>query len=186
MAAFRDPPRRRPLAAGRSAATSLGFLTALASLLVAGCDRKGGAEEIRALVEKEVKAINAEDLKALSEIWAQDETILLFDVPPPGRFQGWDKIGRLWKEFFDKFSEVHLTIDGLQVQVEGSLGYATYDWTLTGRMGEYAVDDRGRATAIYRRQNAAWKLVHAHYSPVFPALAEPTPAPAAVGEDASR
>ena len=135
---------------------------------------------IRALLDGEVAAINARDLKALGEIWAQDESILMFTVDPPGRFQGWEGIGRQWRDFFDKVSELSLKVDGVRVTVQGDAGYATYDWTMTGRMGEYALDDRGQATAIYRRGDQGWRLVHAHYSSMPPAPAEaPAEAPAA-------
>jgi len=128
-------------------------------------------DAIRSLVDKEVAAINARDVTALSEIWSKDKDALLFDVPPPGRFQGWDEIGPLWKGFFDKVSDVHLTVEAVRTTSDGTLGYATYDWVMTGRLGSYALDDRGEATAIYRKEGGQWRLVHAHFSPVPPALA---------------
>jgi len=152
----------------------------LSGLLAAcGTSARQDAEAVRALVAREASATNAKDLKALGEIWSQDRGILLFDVPPPGRFQGWDTIGRLFKDFFDRFSEIHLAFDNVQVVVDGTLAYATYDWTMTGRMGEYAVNDRGEATSIYRKEPGGWRLVHLHYSSVPPALADQPAAPPA-------
>jgi len=136
------------------------------------CQRASAdGDAIRLLVDREVAAINARDLPALSEIWSKEKDILLFDVPPPGRFQGWNEIGPLWKGFFDKVSDVHLTVDAVRATSDGTLGYATYDWVMTGRLGSYALDDRGEATAIYRKEGGQWRLVHAHFSPVPPALA---------------
>src|SRR5688572_11761725 len=117
--------------------------TAMAAALLlqsaAGCDRpRADADAIRALVAREVTAINGRDMKALSDIWSRDGQALLFDVSPPGRFQGWDQIQRQWSAFFDRASEIHLTVEALHTVAEGSLGYATYDWTMTGRMGSYA------------------------------------------------
>lgn len=162
---------------------------ALALLLpsVTGCDRsRSDADAIRALVAREVTAINARDMRALSEIWTRDGQALLFDVTPPGRFQGWEQIQRQWSGFFERASEIHLTVEALNTVAEGPLGYATYDWTMTGRIGSYAIDDRGQATAIYRREKEGWKLVHAHFSPSPPTPADqataggpaPTAAPA--------
>jgi len=165
------PVENRP-AAGLLLIGSLG-------IVLAACGSPASADaEVRDLVGAEVRAINAKDLKALSEIWAQNDGILMFDVAPPGRFQGWDRIGRQWKDFFERFSDLRLTIDGLQVGVEGNLAYATYDWTLAGAMGQYTLQDRGQATAIYRRLDGRWRLVHAHYSPAPPSEAAPA-APAA-------
>jgi len=160
----------------------LGAVALPGALLGCGAGR-ADADAIRSLVNREVAAINGKDLRALSEIWSKDKDILMFDVPPPGRFQGWDQIGRLWKDFFDKVTEIHLTVDAVRAEAQGSLGYATYDWSMTGRLGSYALEDRGQATAIYRKEGGQWRLIHAHYSPVPPALAgQEKPGPAAGSE----
>ncbi len=147
--------------------------------LLGACGPKGmsDADAIQALVAKEVVAMNKKDYKALSEVWAHDQGVLLFDVQPPGRFQGWDEVGRTFRDFLDRFAEIHLSVSALKVEAQGAVGYATYDWILTGRMGDYAVDDRGQATAIYRKAGDGWRLVHAHYSSTPPAPPSSTPAP---------
>ncbi len=145
-------------------------------LFVAACPKAAGdGDAVRALVGREVEAFNQEDLKALSGIWSQDKDIVLFDVEPPGRFQGWDAIGRLYKNFFERVTEIHLTAGELRVTVDGSMAWASYDWAMTGRMGDYALDDRGQTTSIYRNGKEGWRLVHEHASSL-PAM---TPAPAA-------
>jgi len=167
--------------------SALAALLALAAALLACGDAKADADALRSLVNKEVAAINGKDLKALHEVWSQDNTILLFDVPPPGRFKGWDQIGRLWKDFFDKVSEIHMTVDAVQAEAQGPLGYATYDWSMTGRLGTYPLEDRGQATAIYRKEGGQWRMIHEHYSPVPPALAgqEKPASPAAAANPAA-
>ncbi len=149
-------------------------LVLLAAAAVLRCDdARADTEAIRALVDRETAAINRKDLQGLSEIWSQDKGILLFDVPPPGRFQGWDQIGRLWKDFFERVSDLHIAVDAVQVQARGTLGFATYDWSMSGRLGGYDLKDRGQATAIYRKEDGKWRLVHAHYSPAPPGVSEP-------------
>src|SRR5438034_422293 len=176
------PPKARhvPVAATIAVCAALGGLLSV----LEGCHPgNADSEAIRGLVAKEVAAINAKDLPALSEIWSKDKDILMFDVPPPGRFQGWDQIGRLWKDFFDKVTEIRLTVDAVRAEAQGSLGYATYDWSMTGRLGSYALEDRGQATAIYRKEGGQWRLIHVHYSPVPPALAgQEKPGPPAASE----
>jgi ketosteroid isomerase-like protein len=147
------------------------FLLAVAVALLACGDSTADTDAIRSLVSREVAAINGRDLRVLSEIWSKDKNALLFDVPPPGRFEGWDQIGRLWRDFFDRVTDIQLTVEAVRVEAHGSLGYATYDWAMTGRLGSYPLVDRGQATAIYHKEGGSWKLVHAHYSPVPPALA---------------
>ena len=193
MAVASRPPQSGPAAASRPAARRrlgaptlpgkaiVALLIAPAIALQASCrrDTREDVDAIRGLVAREADANNAKDLKALTEVWSQDKGILLFDVPPPGRFEGWEQIGRLFKDFFERFSEVRLTFDNVRVEVEGGIGYATYDWVMTGRMGEYALDDRGQATAIYRKEKGGWRLIHAHYSSLPPASTDQTAAAAA-------
>src|SRR5262249_39802731 len=154
---------------------------------VSGCgDAKADGEAIRVLVDREAAAINRKDLQGLSEIWSQDKGISLFDVQPPGRFQGWDQIGRLSKDFFERRSDLHLALEAVQVETGGPLGFATYDWSMTGRLGSYDLKDRGQATAIYRKEDGKWRLVHAHFSPGPPAAADQQEAPASKGGPAPK
>jgi ketosteroid isomerase-like protein len=172
-------PRRPPLSA--TAARPALRLTALVALFccagLAACrGRSDATEPVRALVAREVAAINAGDLKGLSQVWAKDDEALLFDVPDPGRFRGWKTIEPVWKSFFEQFSDIHMGVGNLDVRVSGDLAYATYDWNLSGRVGDYALDDRGAATEVFRRGADGWKVVHLHYSARAPKGAEPAPA----------
>ena len=163
----------RALVPGRVRPVLCLLLPALIITLTAACrsDPSADIEAIRSLIERETAAINSKNLPELAKIWSQNPEILLFDVPPPGRFQGWEPIARTFQDFFDRFEELQMTIDSVQVDVRGTFGFATYDWALSGRMEGQTVMDRGQATVIYRREKDGWRLVHAHYSPVPPAVA---------------
>lgn len=163
---------------------------AVSLALLAGC-RGGGADAgaIKDLVQREAAAVSARDMQALSQIWSQSDDILLFDVAPPGRFQGWPAIARSFNDFFLRLSDVSMGIDNLQVTVDGALAAATYDWTLAGSLDGRKLSDHGQATAVYRREKDGWRLVHAHYSPaprgaVAPAAAGTNPAAAPGAADA--
>ncbi|HEU4403240.1 MAG TPA: nuclear transport factor 2 family protein [Candidatus Polarisedimenticolia bacterium] len=175
MAALTRSSQPRPAAARRFVALALIIVPALVSIPACRSGGEADADAIRALVAREIEATNHKDLKALAQIWSQEKGILLFDVSPPGRFEGWESIGHLFKSFFDSFSEIHLTCEGVKVQVQGGIGFATYEWAMTGRMGDYDVNDRGQATAVYKKEKDGWRLVHAHYSSVPPAQAGAEP-----------
>src|SRR5882672_8913344 len=132
MAARLDPPAppcARHLVPRTIAVCAL--VLALAAALPACGDSTADTDAIRFLVNREVQAINGRDLRVLSEIWSKDKNVLLFDVPPPGRFEGWDQIGHLWRDLFDRVTDIQLTVDAVRVEAQGSLGYATYDWAMT-------------------------------------------------------
>src|SRR5262245_59889986 len=169
--------RTGPAASARRAAAAL---LAAAMAASAGCGGRaaGGADEVKTLIARQVEAINGRDMQALSRIWSQQDDILLFDVAPPGRFHGWPEIARSFNMLFEKASDLHMTVENVQVQDSGTLATATYDWAMTGKVGETALEDRGQATEIYRREKEGWKLMHAHYSAV------PVPAETAAGPSA--
>jgi ketosteroid isomerase-like protein len=170
----RSPRARRPSARVSVRSRAVCVLGLLGALAPACASRERAEAAVRALVDREVAAINARDLKALGDIWAQDDAILMFEVVSPGRFEGWERIGRQWRDFFGKVTDLSLKVEAVRVEAGGSLAYATYDWSLEGRMGDYALQDRGQATAVYRKGKDGWRLVHAHYSAV-PAGAESGP-----------
>jgi ketosteroid isomerase-like protein len=145
----------------------IALATSLALTLALACGHNTDADrdEVKGLVAREVAAVNSRDMQALAQIWAQDDDILLFDVAPPGRFQGWPAIARSFNDFFQRLSDVTMGVENLSVSVDGSLAAATYDWTLAGKLDGRALADRGEATALYRRGKDGWRLVHEHFSP---------------------
>jgi uncharacterized protein (TIGR02246 family) len=160
--------------APRAAVTLLAAAMLVATAACRG-GSSGGSDEVKALVGKQVEAINGRDMQALARIWSQQDDILLFDVAPPGRFQGWPEIARSFNNLFEKASDLKMTVENVQVQDGGTLATATYDWVLTGKMGESALQDRGQATEIYRHEKDGWRLMHAHYSAVPPGPETVTP-----------
>jgi ketosteroid isomerase-like protein len=158
---------------------------ALATLLLGCGGGKPADADIRTLVQREADALQAHDLKGLERVWSERSDITLIDVTPPGRFEGWTAIARALGDFMSRTSDVHMSVDRLHVESHGDLAVATYDWTMTGKVGEQTLEDHGAATSIYRKEAAGWRLVHAHYSApegAGPAAASNArPAPAATG-----
>ncbi len=150
-------------------------------VLLFGCGGGKPADaDIRTLVQREAEALQAHDLKGLERVWSERPDITLIDVTPPGRFEGWPAIAHALGDFMSRTSDVHMSVDRLHVDTHGDLAVATYDWTMTGKVGEQTLEDHGAATSIYRKEPAGWRLVHAHYS-----AAPRGAAPAAAGTAAS-
>ena len=153
-------------------------------LLVLGCggSSSADADAVRTLVAREAEAMQGHDLKTLEGLWSESPDILLYDVAPPGRFQGWPAIARTYNDFLSHISDLKIGVDHLRVEVDGALAVATYDWTLSGTLDEAKLQDRGATTAVYRKEKTGWKLVHAHVSAAprgEPAHAESGPAASA-------
>jgi uncharacterized protein (TIGR02246 family) len=162
-------------------------LAALSSLvLVLGCGGGSSADSdaVRKLVTREAEAMQAHDLKALEGLWSDGPDVLLYDVAPPGRFQGKPAIARTYNDFLSRTSELKIGVDHLRVDVDGSLAVATYDWTLSGKLDEATLQDHGATTAVYRKEKEGWKLVHAHVSAA--PRGEPAKAPESGPADAAK
>src|SRR5262249_23109108 len=107
------------------------------TVLLAGCGVGApAADDVRKLVEPEAELLQAHDLKGLERVWSERPDITLIDVTPPGRFEGWTAIAHALGDFMSRTSDVHMTIDHLHVEARGDLAVATYDWTMTGKVGE--------------------------------------------------
>jgi uncharacterized protein (TIGR02246 family) len=176
--------RPGPAASARRVAALLAAAMLLATAACRG--GTGGADEVKALVARQVEAINGRDMQALARIWSQQDDILLFDVAPPGRFKGWTEIARSFNNLFEKAGELHMTVENVQVQDGGTIATATYDWVLSGKVGETPLEDRGEATEIYRHEKDGWKLMHAHYSAVPPGAGAAAPAASPAGAAAEK
>jgi ketosteroid isomerase-like protein len=159
-------------------------------VLVLGCGGSSSvdADAVRKLVTREAEAMQGHDLKTLEGLWSESPDILLYDVAPPGRFQGWPAIARTYNDFLSRTSDLKIGVDHLRVDVDGTLAVATYDWTLSGKLDEAQLQDRGATTAVYRKEKTGWRLVHAHVSAAprgEPAHAESGPAPPAASAPAA-
>jgi ketosteroid isomerase-like protein len=170
----------------RSFRMPLAALPGLVLVLGCGGASSADADAVRQLVTREAEAMQGHDLKTLEGLWSESPDILLVDVAPPGRFQGWPAIARTYNDFLSHTSDLTIGVDHLRVDVDGSLAVATYDWTLSGRLDDAKLQDKGATTAVYRKEKTGWKLVHAHVSAAprgEPVHAEGGPAPAASTPD---
>ncbi len=121
--------------------------------------------EIRALISRWSRALEAKDLDGLTADYAPDA--MLFDVKPPYKTEGPAAIRRLWEAclpyFPESFESEHRE---LKISVGGDVAYCH------GLHHIRPIDDPAhpaghswiRVTACYRKVQGSWRVVHEHVS----------------------
>jgi uncharacterized protein (TIGR02246 family) len=128
-------------------------------------EENDGGDEIRALLERWVRAVHAGDLPGVLDRHAAD--IVAFDVPPPQQgVRGLDAYAEMWPDFFDwQAGGAVFELETLHVTAGGDVAFA---WALLrcGTPEELAArpDLRLRISFGLRRESEGWLVAHEHHS----------------------
>jgi ketosteroid isomerase-like protein len=120
---------------------------------------------IRQRLESWANALRAKDLDGLMSHYAND--VLVFDVPPPLRYEGAAAYRKNWADWFSSFRDplVGYEIRDLNVTTGGDLAFCWSLNRITGlRTSGENTDVWVRATVALRRIGGRWMIVHEHIS----------------------
>jgi uncharacterized protein (TIGR02246 family) len=123
--------------------------------------------QIRALIERWAKAVQAVDLDGVLADHADD--IVMFDVPPPNEVRGKEAYRETWPPFFNWLKRgAVFEIVSLDVTAGGDVAFA-HALLRCGTDEEFKKnpDNRLRLTIGLRKQDGRWVVAHEHHS--FPA-----------------
>ncbi|SDP27361.1 SnoaL-like domain-containing protein [Actinopolyspora xinjiangensis] len=127
-----------------------------------------GHDELIGLVERLRKGFAAADAAFLTELWAGEEDTLVYVAGERARpLRTRDEIARYYREALGPVESVDTAeVTDLLVDAEEDRGRAFFRFRFAGR--EAASDERFdvdiRITAIARRRDDQWVLVHYHES----------------------
>ena len=128
-----------------------------------------GRRELEQLIEERVAAVRSHDSATLLQ--QHHEQVLSFPLLPPTASRGREAIGESLDRWFAGYAdgpgyEVH----DLVVDAADDLGYCAFFHHVTGTLTSGDVVDMWvRSTAVFRRLDQGWRLVHAHESVPFDA-----------------
>jgi ketosteroid isomerase-like protein len=127
--------------------------------------------DVRAVLDRYVKAVNDADEGVLREIWAGPENVSY--VNPIQRLRSWDELLGFWQGFLKKgFTQRELKPNNVAIQAAGDVAWAVFDWEFTAtQVDGKPYQARGWETQVYRRTDRGWRLAHVHYS--VPAMPPP-------------
>lgn len=123
--------------------------------------------ELEQLIDERVAAVHRHDAATL--LRQHDDQVLTFPLLPPTVSRGREAIGASLDQWFEGYVdgpgyEVH----DLVVEAGDDLGSCAFLYHVTGTLTTGDVVDMWvRSTAVFRRQDDGWRLVHAHESVPF-------------------
>jgi Xaa-Pro aminopeptidase len=128
-------------------------------------------DEIKNLIAKYVKAVDAADTTLAAQVWLEAPDISF--IHPLGYEHGWEQVKHnvFEREMRGLFSERELTVRDVSIRQFGDTAVAEFYWHFVAKLradGSTIATD-GRETQIYHRSGPrGWALVHAHYSGMPP------------------
>ena len=137
-------------------------------------------DEVKAvtdLLTLEAVAVEKGDLTALDKLWANDESVTVFESGHAN--YGWNdyRNTHLAPEL-KEFKNTKYAFSDLKVKVDGKTAWATFKYTLSADLGTRHVDSGGLATAVLEKRDGKWRIVHWHSSaPRRAPSAQPSPSP---------
>lgn len=121
------------------------------------------AEHVREVLNQNATAFERGDMATLDKIWANDESVTVFE-------QGHANYG--WKDYRDshlgpemkEMKNTKYLLSDIKATVEGSTAWATFKYTISADIGTRHVDGGGLGTAVLEKRGQQWQIVHWHTS----------------------
>ena len=126
------------------------------------------------VLTREAQAVEKGDLATLDKIWANDESVTVFESGHAN--YGWTdyRNSHLAPEL-KEFKNTKYTFSDLKVKVDGKTAWATFKYMLAAEMGARKIESGGLGTAVLEKRDGRWQIVHWHSS--APRRTSPTPTP---------
>ena len=137
-------------------------------------------DEIKAVTDvltREAAAVEKGDLTALDKLWANDESVTVFESGHAN--YGWNdyRNTHLAPEL-KEFKNTKYAFSDMKVKVDGKTAWATFKYTLAADMGTRKIESGGLGTAVLEKRDGKWRIVHWHSSAPRRAPApKPSPSP---------
>ena len=131
---------------------------------------------IRALEDRFITACNAGDINAIMKTYVPDQSLVVFDLPPPRQYLGADAFRKDWVNFLASFKgRPKFDLTDLAISVEGNLGFSHSIQRVRGTDTKgQPIDITVRITDGYRKIGGDWLIVLEHVSvPVDLATGKP-------------
>jgi ketosteroid isomerase-like protein len=121
--------------------------------------------EIRGLIADQQRAVYAKDVERIMSYYTAEFAV--FNVKPPFQIRGTGEWRRVWETSLSHFPASFGTeTRDLVITVSGGMAVAHYLSRFTGLPGDPSWI---RTTAVYKRIDGKWRIVHEHYSvPINP------------------
>ncbi len=121
---------------------------------------------VKALIDDFVEIWETEDMELFSKIFAHDDDMRFFVVPPE-RLVGWEQLNEAMQKMFESSENMQLTTRELVIKVHKSGEVAWVSCLMDSKgemMGEPVSLEGVRFTAVVEKRNGNWVIVQFHAS----------------------
>lgn len=161
----------------------LGILLIGGGAILAGSmvtTRAGGNDEadVREALLQSAVGFERADLNILNRIWANDESLTVFE-------SGHANYG--WADYRDhhlvpemrEMKNTKYALSDIRIKVTGATAWATFKYLISADIKDRRVEGGGLGTAVLEKREGRWQIVHWHSSAPrrAPATASPTSSP---------
>jgi len=122
--------------------------------------------DIRSLIEKYAKSVDAADTNLAAEVWLDSPDVSF--IHPLGHEHGFEQIKQnvYTRLMGEMFSERKLSVHDVSIHVFGDSAWAEFYWDFAAKFRKDGspLTTHGRETQLYHKIQGRWRLVHVHYS----------------------
>ena len=129
-------------------------------------------EQIDYLISEMLGAWQIADIDRLHKDYADDVSFVNGGWAPP--VIGWNNYLPLYQQQRARMQQVRMDRTNTYIKVEGTLGWACYQWDFSATVDGQPVASQGQTTLVLAKRNNRWVIVHNHTS-----LAQAPPPPGA-------
>ena len=118
------------------------------------------------------------DVDRLHQVYA-DDAVFVSGIWEPPVF-GWTNYLPVYQRQSARMQQVRMDRVNTFIKVNGSVGWACYQWDFGGTVDGQPMTSRGQTTLVFEKRNNLWVIVHNHTSAAqnAPTTTQPQPAPA--------
>lgn len=120
-------------------------------------------EGVRRALLDNAAGFERNDLATLNKVWAQDESVTVFE-------SGYANYG--WTDYRDnhlkpemaEMKNVKYTLTDIKPRITGNTAWTTFKYTISADVKERHVEGVGLGTAVLEKRDGRWQIVHWHTS----------------------
>ncbi|HEX6730940.1 MAG TPA: nuclear transport factor 2 family protein [Pyrinomonadaceae bacterium] len=143
--------------------TTFALTTLTMFVIVSPASAQESETAVREVLSRSASAFEKGDMAALEKLWANDESVTVFE-------SGHANYG--WADYRDKhlgpemkeMKNTKYTLSDIKVKVSGNTAWATFKYAISADIGTRHVDGAGLGTAVLEKRGDDWKIVHWHSS----------------------
>jgi uncharacterized protein (TIGR02246 family) len=130
------------------------------------CAHSKDEQEIRALEDRYVAAVNAKDVDAIMKGYVPGNELFVFDLGLPRQHAGWNDYKKDWQDFFAVVQgPLKLDIKDLVIMTEGKIAYShSIQHVIWTNKDGSPTEMNASVTDVYRKFDGRWLIVQEHLS----------------------